>query len=153
MTGGPPVRGTKLKAWQIDGTISPATREILLEMAKDVREGLLETVGVESEFSLSGGRTSMILKLSPETDTKMIADAIALENADAWHDDQERVHLGINPEFSTKDVDQTVLCAIKVIHVLLGLHAVCEVKPRSLKERFISSISEILQLRKDVGKW
>lgn len=119
-------------------------------MAKDVREGLLETVGVESEFSLADGRASMILNLPPAADTEKIAEAIALENADAWRDEKGRVHLGINPWFSTKDVDQTVLCAIKVIHVLLGLHAVCEVKPQTLKQKLFRGIAEILQIQKEI---
>jgi hypothetical protein len=132
--------------------VDAATFEVLKEIAKDVREGLLETVGVESEFSIDRGRCSMILKLPPETDTAMIASAIALENADAWCDENHRVNLGISPSFSTKDVDQTVLCAIKVIHVMLGLHAVGEVEPRPLKQRFIQSIYEILQIQQAVGK-
>ncbi|MCD9186045.1 MAG: hypothetical protein LUM44_06410 [Pyrinomonadaceae bacterium] len=127
------------------------TREILLNMIKDVREGLLETVGVESEFSFIDGRCSMILDLPPETDTKMIANAIALENADAWCDEKGRVNLGIDPAFSVKDVDQTVLCAIKVVHVLLGLHAVCEVKPKSFTQKILASIIEVMKIQKEVS--
>lgn len=121
-------------------------------MAKDVREGLLETVGVESEFSFAGERCSMILKLAPETDTKMIANAIALENADAWCDKNGCVNLGINPDFSVKDVDQTVLCAIKVVHVLLGLHAVCEVKPKTFTQKILASIVEVMKIQKEVSR-
>lgn len=121
-------------------------------MTKDVREGLLETVGVESEFSFIAGHCSMILNLPSETDTKMIANAIALENADAWCDEKGRVNLGINPEFSVKDVDQTVLCAIKVIHVLLGLHAVCEVKPKSFGQKILASIIEVMKIQKEAAR-
>ncbi len=126
--------------------------EILLTMAKDVREGLLETVGVESEFSLNGEYCSMILTLPPETDVKMIAEAIAIENADAWCDEKGRVNLGINPHFSVKDVDQTVLCAIKVVHVLLGLHAVCEVKPKSFMQKIMGSVMEIMQAQQKISR-
>lgn len=126
--------------------------KILLTMGKDVREGLLETVGVESEFSLDGDYCSMILRLPPETDTKMIAEAIALENADAWCDETARVNLGINPQFSVKDVDQTVLCAIKVIHVLLGLHAVCEVQPKSFMQKILASVMEIMQAQQKFSR-
>lgn len=93
----------------------------------------------------------MILELPLETDTRMIAEAISLENSDAWCDEPGRVHLGMGPEFSTGDVDQTVLCATKVLHVLLCLHAVCDGKPRSLKQRYISSVSEILRLQREIG--
>jgi len=146
-----------LKAWEIPvqyrniDELPAETHEILLTMAKDVREGLLETVGVESEFSFADGRCSMILDLPSETDTKMIANAIALENADAWCDENGRVNLGINPDFSVKDVDQTVLCAIKVIHVLLGLHAVCEVKPKSFGQKILASIIEVMKIQKEVS--
>lgn len=123
----------------------PETYKTLLTMARDVREGLLETVGVESDLSFDGEYCSMILNLPPETDTETVAEAIAIENADAWCDENGRVNLGINPHFSVKDVDQTVLCAIKVIHVLLGLHAVCEVKPKTFGQKILSSIMEIMQ--------
>jgi hypothetical protein len=129
-----------------------ATFNVLKEIAKDVSEGLLETVGVESEFSIDGRRASVLLKLPSGADIAMIAHAIALENADAWCDEGGRVHLGINPWFSTKDIDQTVLCAIKVIHVLLGLHAVPKVKASTLKQRIIRSISEILKIQQKVGR-
>ncbi len=137
---------------QDQAELFPETYKILLTMAQDVREGLLETVGVESEFSLDGDYCSMILKLPPETDTRMIAEAITLENADAWCDETARVNLGLNPHFSVKDVDQTVLCAIKVIHVLLGLHAVCEVKPKSFMQKFLASVMEIMQAQQKVSR-
>lgn len=121
-------------------------------MAKDVRAGLIETVGIESDLSLEGEYCSIILNLPPETDTQMIAKAIALENADAWCDAKNRVNLGINPEFSVKDIDQTVLCAIKVIHVLLGIHAVCEIKPKSFGQKILSSIMEIMLTQQKSAK-
>lgn len=129
-----------------------ATYEVLRSTAKDVQTGLLETVGVESEFSITSERCSMILKLAPGTDTEMVAEAIALENADSWCDEQGRVHLGINPWFSTKDVDQTVLCAIKVIHVLLGLHAVCEVKPKTFGQKILTSLMDVLKAQNEAAK-
>lgn len=129
-----------------------AINEVLASIAKDVREGLLETVGIESEFSMKGERCSMILKLASGTDTEKIAQAIASENADAWCDENGQVNLGINPWFSTKDVDQTVLCAIKVIHVLLGLHAVCEVKPKTFGQKILTSIMDVLKVQNEAAK-
>lgn len=55
-------------------------REVLTAAAKDVREGLLETVGVDSPLSLEGERCLMILHLPEGTDTEKIARAIDLEN-------------------------------------------------------------------------
>ncbi len=129
-----------------------ATHEVLTAIAKDVRQGLLETVGIESFLSMDGECCSMILKLPEKADSEQIAQAIDLENIEAWLDEKGRVHIGISPWYSTKDVDQAVLSAVKVVHVLLGLHAADENQKLTLKEKIISSISEILQLQKDVKK-
>ncbi len=141
-----------ISASQNQEELFPETYRILLTMAQDVREGLFDTVGVESEISLDGDYCSMILKLPPETDTRMIAEAIVLENADAWCDETARVNLGINPQFSVKDIDQTVLCAIKVIHVMLGLHAVCEVQPKSFTQKILASVMEIMQAQQKISR-
>jgi hypothetical protein len=129
-----------------------STNDVLAAVADDVRNGLLETVGVESELSTDGGRCSMVLDLPEQTDTKLIARAIDAENIEAWLDEQNKVHVAINPWYSTKDVDQTVLCTIKVIHVLLGMHAGDKAKPKNLKEKLIRSITEILQIQKEIRK-
>ena len=129
-----------------------AIREVITAIAKDIREGLLETVGVESSLSMDDGRCSMILELPEKVDTGQIARAIDLENIEAWCDAENRVHIAISPWFSTKDVDQTVLSAVKVVHVLLGIHAGDEKQPRTLKEKILSSISEIIQLQTNVKK-
>jgi hypothetical protein len=170
------VRGTKLLAWLIppiwndlrrDGLSVPAnstlpqnqksllkkTQAVLESIAQDVRDGLLETVGVKSAFSIDDGRCSMVLELPEETDTKLIARAIDAENVEAWCDESGKVHVGINPWYSTKDVDQTVLSTIKVIHVLLGMHAAdTEEQPRTFKQKLLKSISEIIRIQKSVRK-
>jgi hypothetical protein len=125
-----------------------ATHEVLTAVAEDVRQGLLETVGVKSDLSLDGGRCSMVLELPEKADTEKMARAIDLENIEAWNDEDGKVHIAVSPWFSTKEVDQTVLSAVKVVHVLLGLHATNENQPRTLKEKIIASISEIIQLQK-----
>jgi len=109
------VRGTKLNAWRIPpiwkslqenvlavpfGSTVPqkqekmlrATREVLTAVAKDVREGLLETVGIDSALSLDDGCCSMLLHLPEGADTEKIARAIDLENVEAWIDEQNRHH-------------------------------------------------------------
>lgn len=171
MTGGPPVRGTKLTAWEIpplweklenktltlpEGSTVPkdqakmmqATLQVLESIAKDIRGGLLETVGIESSFSIDGKRCSMTLDLPEETETEQIALAIDAENIEAWLDDAQKVHIAVNPWYSTKDVDQTVLSTIKVIHVILGVHASDNVKSLSLKEKLMSSVMEIFEAQK-----
>jgi D-Tyr-tRNAtyr deacylase len=169
------VRGTKLTAWRIppawkdlqeNNFIIPensgvpqnqkkmlkATVEVLTAIAKDVRGGLLETVGVESSFSMDDGRCSVVLELPVGTDTELVARAIDLENVEAWRDDAGKVHVGINPWYSTKDVDQTVLCTIKVIHVLLGIHATDTEQPKTFKQKLLSSVADIMAAQKGVAK-
>lgn len=129
-----------------------ATEEVLRSIAADVRGGLLETVGIESELSTDGGRCSMILELPENADPEQIARAIDAENVEAWLDETGRVHVAVNPWYSTKDVDQTVLSTIKVIHVLLGIHATDTEAPKTFKQKLIKSISEIMELQKTVKK-
>ena len=128
--------------------LQAATNEVLQAIAADIRGGLLETVGVEGSLIIDKERCSMILELPAATDTEMIARAIDAENVEAWCDDAGRVHIAVNPWFSTKDIDQTVLCTIKVIHVLLGMHAVCEIKPPTFSQKLISSVMEIMLAQK-----
>ena len=134
-------------AWR-DSQEKPADfTEKLSAIADDMREGWLETVGAESRLSTDGTRCSMILELAPETDIETVARAIDLENVEAWTDENGRVNVAISPLFSTKDTDQAVLGAIKVIHVMLGLHAVCEVKPKTFVQKILASIVEIMQVQ------
>ena len=169
------MRGTKLTAWRIppvwkdlqknvlsvpEGSIVPqkqevllrATREALAAIGRDVRGGLLETVGVESSLTIDDERCSMVLQLPAGTDTALIARAIDLENIEAWCDQRGRAHVGISPWYSTKDVDQTVLCTIKVVHVLLGLHAGDSARPKTFKQKLFQSISEIIKIQKSIKK-
>ncbi|HXH69825.1 MAG TPA: hypothetical protein VNI60_05700 [Pyrinomonadaceae bacterium] len=169
------MRGTKLTAWQIppvwkdlqeNDFVVPqnssvpqnqkkmlkATREVLTAIAGDVRGGLLETVGIESSLSTDDGPCSVVLELPAGTDTKLVARAIDLENVEAWRDAAGKVHVGINPWYSTKDVDQTVLCTIKVIHVLLGIHATDAAQPKTFKQKLLSSVADIMAAQKGVAK-
>jgi hypothetical protein len=171
------VRGTKLEAWRIpsvwkslqenvltvpEGSNVPqrqkkmlaATSEVLTAVAKDVREGLLETVGVDSELSMDEGRCSMVLDLPEDADAEEIARAIDLENVEAWRDGRGKVRIALSPWYLTKDVDQTVLSAVKVIHVMLGIHAsdADALKPKTLKQKLLSSVMEVMQIQKGAAK-
>lgn len=169
------MRGTKLMAWRLpplwkslrekilqvaEGSsvvtqqekLVLSTDQVLTSIAKDISGGLLETVGVKSSLYIGEMRCSMILELADGTDTESIASAIDAENVEAWCDDQSRVHIAIDPWYSTKDVDQTVLSATKIIHVLLGIHATDSLKPKTFGQKVLSSIVEVMQLQKQVGK-
>jgi len=168
------VRGTKLTAWRVPpvwkslqtGEASApenskviASQKQLLAAAQaaleavyaDVCGGLRETVGVECSLVVKE-RCSVVLVLPDETDTEQIARAIDLENIEAWRDETGRVHVALSPWFSTKDVDQTVLSAVKVIHVLLGVHASDSAAPQTFGQKVLSTVAEIMNLQKKIEK-
>ena len=117
----------------------------------DVQTGLRETVGVASSLAV-GERCSVVLDLPDETDTEQIARAIDLENIEAWRDETGRVHVGLSPWFSAKDVDQAVLSTVKVIHVLLGIHASDSNKPKSLGQKIFGAVAEVINIQKKIEK-
>ena len=167
------MRGTKLTAWRVppvwktlqtgeasapenskvlskQNQLVKATQAAIDAVYSDVRIGLRETVGVDCALKIDE-RCSVVLDLPDGTDTEQIARAIDLENVEAWHD-SGRVHVGIGPWFSTKDVDQTVLSSVKVIHVLLGIHATDQAQPKTFKQKLLSSVADIMAAQKGVAK-
>lgn len=125
------------------------TRNVLDAMAEDVRQGLLETVGLHSH-SAPGEKCAIVLELPPGTDAAQIAQAIDLENVEAWCVN-DQVYVALGPWYTTKDVDQVVLSVTKVIHVLLGLHAapVCEIPAaKSLSQRVLAAATQVLTLQR-----
>ncbi|CAN5788508.1 hypothetical protein BH24ACI1_BH24ACI1_13960 [soil metagenome] len=168
------MRGTKLLAWrtppvwkdlQTGEASAPENSKVLSNQKQlmkvtlttldavfaDVRQGLRETVGVDCELVVDKS-CSVVLNLPAETDTEMIARAIDLENIEAWCDDSGRVHVGISPWLSTKEVDQTVLSPVKVIHVLLGVHASDSAEPKTFGQKIFGAVAEIMTLQKKIEK-
>ncbi len=165
------MRGEKLEAWRVPAiwkilqsgeSIAPpenskvsakqkqlfeATRNALEAVFQDVRIGLRETVGVDCVLAIDE-RCSVVLDLPETANAEQVAEAIDLENVEAWIDETRRVHVGISPWSSTKDVDQTVLAPVKVIHVLLGIHATDTEKPKTFGQKILSSVAEIISLQK-----
>lgn len=126
-----------------------ATQQVLAAIAEDVRQGLLETVGIHSRPT-SGPKCAIILELAPNTDAAVIAAAIDRENVEAWCANG-KVHVAIGPWYTTKDVDQVVLSVTKVMHVMLGLHAapVCELPgAKSLSQRLLAAATQVLTLQR-----
>ena len=148
------------KDLQTDKTIAPKNSKVVArqrELVKitqtavyavftDVQVGFRETVGVECSLVFDE-RCSVVLDLPEKTDTEQIARAIDLENIEAWRDESGRVNVGISPWFSTKDVDQTVLSAVKVIHVLLGIHAADSTVPKTFGQKLFRAIADIMNLQ------
>jgi hypothetical protein len=163
------VRGTKLLAWRVppiwtslqtgeasapeNSKVLPnqkrlmqAARATLEAIFADVRTGLRETVGVDCSLAINE-RCSVVLDLPGGTDIEQIAQAIDMENVEAWCDNIGRVHVALNPWFSTKDVDQTVLSTVKVIHVLLGIHASDSTEMITFGRKIMLSVAEIMKLQ------
>ena len=168
------MRGTKLETWKVppiweslrlgdapapetskvsaaQKMLMKATLTTLDTVFADVRGGLLETVGIECVLSIEE-KCSFILTLPETADTEQVARAIDLENIEAWRGENGRVHVALSPWLSTKDVDQTVLSAVKVIHVLLGVHATDNAAPPTLKQKIFGAVAEIMSLQKKIEK-
>ncbi len=168
------MRGTKLTAWEVppiwkflqsdeptapeNSKVSDAQKNLLKTTLAtldatfaDVRGGLLETVGVDCVLSIED-KCSFILNLPENADTEQMAKAIDMENVEAWRGADGRVHVALSPWLSTKDVDQTVLCPVKVIHVLLGIHAADNIAPPTFGQKILSTVAEIMNIRKKIEK-
>ena len=144
-------KGSQVSARQQE--LLRATRKALLAISKDVRQGLLETVGIESRL-VESDRFAMEIELPPQTDNAMadaaiIAQAIDLENVEAWCENG-KVRVAIGPWYTTKDVDQVVLCVTKVVHVLLGLHA--PPPKQSFWQRLLSSVAEVASVQQQASR-
>ncbi len=141
------------KVPQAQKQLIDATRAALVAISADVDAGLRETVGIGATIDLSE-RASVILELPPETDAEMMARAVDMENIEAWCDEGRRVHVAINPWYSTKDVDQTVLAVIKVVHVKLGMHAsdAAQSGQKNIVQKLLGSVAEVLLVQKRLAQ-
>lgn len=97
-----------------------ATRQALAAVASDVRLGLLETIGIESEW-VEDKPCSVKLHLPDVIAPDYVARAVDLENVESWLDEQGCVRVAIGPWFTTKDVDQAILAVTKSCKDSLGL--------------------------------
>ena len=168
------MRGTKLTAWRVPpiwksiqtgGAAAPEGSKVLAEQKHlvkateaaisavfaDARQGLRETVGVNCALAVDE-RCSIVLDLPNGADTEKIAGAIDLENVEAWRDETGRVHVCLSPWFSAKDVDQTVLSTVKVIHVPLGIHASDSAEMITFGQKIMLSVAEIMNIQKTTKK-
>ena len=168
------MRGTKLLAWRVPPVwktlqtgdasapenskvlakqkqLVQSTKAALEAVFADVRTGLRETVGVGCVLDIDEC-CSVILDLPEAADTEQIARAVDLENVEAWRDESGRVHVGISPWLSTKDVEQIVLSPVKVIHVLLGIHASDSAEAKTFGQKILLSVAEIMNIQNKTKK-
>lgn len=115
--------------------LSAAINYALAAIAADVRQGLLETIGLESEWWTDDAeKSSIVIFLPDNVQAEYAARAIDSENLEAWLDDEKRLHVAISPFYTAKDVDQTVLCVVKVLCQFTGLLDV-NTKPNNFYHR------------------
>lgn len=150
----PPPQGSRVAREQ--RKLFQAARRTLEEICNDVRAGLAETVGIGVEFVLTE-RASVMLLLPPQTsdfDAVRFASAIDLENVEAWCDEANCIHVGLNPFHTTKDTDQTVLAITKVVHVMLGLHAndAVSTQPAGLLQRLFAAATEVVDVQRELKR-
>ena len=102
--------------------LQTAINYALAAVASDVRQGLLETVGLESEWwTDNNDAASMVVHLPKNINMDYVVEAINCENLEVWLDGERLLHIAISPFYTTKDVDQTVLCIVKVVCRFTGL--------------------------------
>lgn len=150
----PPPQGSRVAREQ--RKLFRAAQRTLEEICIDVRAGLAETVGIGVEFVLTE-RASVVLLIPTQAtdfDSVRFALAIDLENVEAWCDETNRIHVGLNPFHSTKDTDQTVLAITKVVHVMLGLHAndAVSTRPAGLLKRLLAAATEVVDVQRELKR-
>ena len=94
----------------------------LAGVAADGRKGISEIVGLDSEWWTDNQNVASVVVYLPEdVDAEYVARAVNLENLEAWLDDEKRFHIAKSPFYTMKDIDQTVLCVVKVVCQFTGL--------------------------------
>ena len=88
-------------------------------VAQQVVQGLFETLGMTAR--LTDDLDGVALVLDDDVHLGFVVESINLEGA--WSEVRgEQVVLLVQPWFSAEEIDQTILSAVKVLHVLLGIH-------------------------------
>lgn len=140
MDGGPPVRGTLIKQsagfeqwrtlpqrdllpevrrYQLDAL--DALRRVQKAICVQVAQGVVETLGVSAWPAPESD--GVWVGLPPGTDIAEVARAIVAEGAEARPDAETNyLLLPVQPWFDMAEIDQTILCCAKVVHVMLGIH-------------------------------
>jgi hypothetical protein len=91
------------------------------EVCAHVAQGVVETLGLRAWPSpeLDG----VWVELPAGSDIDEVARAIECEGAAARRDaESDYLLLAVQPWFDLGEIDQTILCCAKVVHVLLGVH-------------------------------
>lgn len=101
--------------------IASAVLRLQKAVCAQVAQGIVETTGLSAWPSpdLDG----VWIQLPEDADLAAICQAIELEGAAARPaTDAPYLLLRVQPWFDVEEIDQTILCCLKVIHVILGVH-------------------------------
>ncbi len=84
-------------------------------------QGVVETLGISAWPCPD--RIGVWVQLPSSADVNEVAKAVRLEGASARPaSDGNYLLLDVQPWYDTEEIEHTVLCCAKVLHVMLGIH-------------------------------
>jgi hypothetical protein len=102
--------------------IARAIASLQTAICVQVAQGIVDAIGLSAWPSPDND--GVWVELPPGADLGEIARAIELEGAAARPAaGVPYLLLPVQPWFDLEEIDQTILCCLKVVHVLLGVHA------------------------------
>jgi len=102
---------------RVADSIAKLQRSVCLQVA----QGVVETLGISAWPCPD--RIGVWVQLPTDADVNEVAKAVRLEGASARPaSDGGYLLLDVQPWFDTEEIEHTVLCCAKVLHVMLGIH-------------------------------
>jgi hypothetical protein len=102
---------------QLANALAKLQRSVCMQVA----QGLVEALNVQAWPCPD--RIGVWVQLPSGADVNEVAKAIRLEGASARPaSDGNYLLLDVQPWFDQEEIEQTVLCCLKVLHVMLGIH-------------------------------
>lgn len=101
--------------------VAEAVLQLQRTICAQVAQGIVETTGLGAWPSPE--RDGVWVELPEGADIMEVSQAIELEGAAARPaDGVPYLLLRVQPWFDIEEIDQTILCCLKVVHVMLGVH-------------------------------
>jgi hypothetical protein len=102
---------------RVADSVAKLQRSVCLQVA----QGVVETLGIPAWPCPD--RIGVWVQLPIGADVNEVAKAVRLEGASARPaSDGNYLLLDVQPWFDTEEIEHTVLCCAKVLHVMLGIH-------------------------------
>jgi hypothetical protein len=102
--------------------VAHAVVKLQRSICRQVAHGIVDAIGLNAWPSPD--HDGVWVELPAGSDIAHVAQSIELEGAAARPaDGVPYLLLLVQPWFDAEEIDQTILCCLKVVHVLLGVHA------------------------------